>query len=101
MQLALSVYYNQDPTKKKKKDKKHHDLITASGSAPPNVALYPEFATIMNRRGTSTGNTQKGDSLGTVLVPTRTLPCPLCKGNHWRSKCPHLQVEGGVPPPVD
>jgi hypothetical protein len=28
-------------------------------------------------------------------------PCPLCKGNHWRSKCPHLQMEGGVPPPMD
>jgi hypothetical protein len=29
MQLAVSVYYNQDVTKKKEKDKRHHDLITA------------------------------------------------------------------------
>jgi hypothetical protein len=28
MQLAMSVYYNQDLTKKRE-DKKHHDLITA------------------------------------------------------------------------
>jgi hypothetical protein len=29
MQLAMSVYYNQDLTKKREKDKKHHDLIAA------------------------------------------------------------------------
>jgi hypothetical protein len=27
--------------------------------------------------------------------------CPICKDNHWRSKCPHLQMEGRVPPPLD
>jgi hypothetical protein len=26
---------------------------------------------------------------------------PLCKGNHWRSKCPCLQMEGKVPLPMD
>jgi hypothetical protein len=28
-------------------------------------------------------------------------PCSLCKGNHWRAKCPLLQMKGGVPPPMD
>jgi hypothetical protein len=28
-------------------------------------------------------------------------PCPCRKGNHWRSKCPHLQMEGKMPPLMD
>jgi hypothetical protein len=38
----------------------------------------------------------KGDSPGDTLAPNQD-PA-LCKGNHWRSKCPHLQMEGKVPP---
>jgi hypothetical protein len=34
-------------------------------------------------------------------APAPLGPCPFYKGNHWRSKCPCLQVEGGVPPPMD
>jgi hypothetical protein len=34
----------------------------------------------------------KGDS------PTPNQDPALCKDNHWRSKCPHLQMEGEVPP---
>jgi hypothetical protein len=29
------------------------------------------------------------------------VPCPLCKGNHWRSKCLCLRMEGGVSPSMD
>jgi hypothetical protein len=35
------------------------------------------------------------------IAPAPLEPCPLYKGNHWRSKCPCLQVESGVPLPMD
>jgi hypothetical protein len=73
--------------------------LQLSGRAPPDWGLHPELATIVDRRGTSRKNAQKGDGLGQPLPQPG--PCPLCKGNHWRSKCPHLQMEGGVPPPMD
>jgi hypothetical protein len=34
MQLAMSVYYNQDVTKRREKDKRHHDLIAALRDCP-------------------------------------------------------------------
>jgi hypothetical protein len=34
MQLAMSVYYNQDVIKKKEKDKRQHDLIAALRECP-------------------------------------------------------------------
>jgi hypothetical protein len=34
VQLAMSVYYNQNLTKKKKKDKKHLDIIAALRECP-------------------------------------------------------------------
>jgi hypothetical protein len=41
MQLAMSVYYNQDITKKKEKDKRHHDLITALRECPTQLGPIP------------------------------------------------------------
>jgi hypothetical protein len=41
----------------------------------------------------------KGDSLEDI--PTPNQDPALCKGNHWRSKCPSHQMESEVPPPVD
>jgi hypothetical protein len=34
IQLAMSVYYNQDLTKKREKNKKNHDLIIALRESP-------------------------------------------------------------------
>jgi hypothetical protein len=64
MQLAMSVYYNWDLTKKREKDKNIMTQPQPSGSAPPDGGLHPEFATIEDRVCHSTGNAQKGDSLG-------------------------------------
>jgi hypothetical protein len=36
IQLAISVYYNQDLTTRRKKDKGHHDFIAALREGPPN-----------------------------------------------------------------
>jgi hypothetical protein len=34
MQLAMSVYCNQELTKRREKDKRHHDLIAALRQCP-------------------------------------------------------------------
>jgi hypothetical protein len=41
----------------------------------------------------------RGDSPGDC--PTPNQDPALCKGNHWRSKCPCNQMEGEVPSPMD
>jgi hypothetical protein len=66
MQLATSICYNWTLLKR--------DLIAALREYPHNRALHPEFATIVDRRGTSAGNAQKEDSLGDSMAHTRTLP---------------------------
>jgi hypothetical protein len=43
--------------------------LQLSGSALPNWGLYLELATIVNKRGTSTENAKKGDSLGDSPSP--------------------------------
>jgi hypothetical protein len=53
---------------------------------PPDWGLHPKLATMVDRRGTSTENAQGGQP-GRQLRP-QLGPCPFCKGNHWRSKCP-------------
>jgi hypothetical protein len=95
MQLAMSVYYNQDITKKKEKDRRHHGLITALRECPTQACYH------VDRMGTSAENAQKADSLGDRPSLHWDPALSLCKGNHWRAKCPRLQVEGGVPPPTD
>jgi hypothetical protein len=70
----MSVYYNWDLTNRREKDKRHHDLIAASREGLPNWGLHPELAIMVDRRGTSAENAQKGDRQGdTALPPTRTL----------------------------
>jgi hypothetical protein len=66
---------------------------------PPNWGLHLEFATMMDKRGTSAENASGGQP--GRQPHAQPGPYPLCKGNHWRSKCPHLQMEGEVPPPMD
>jgi hypothetical protein len=67
---------------------------------PPDWGLHLELATMVDRRGTSAEDAQKGGQHGRQSHP-QPGPYPLCKGNHWRSKCPCIQMEGEVPPPVD
>jgi hypothetical protein len=58
----MSVYYNWDITKRREKDKK--TSLQLSERAPPDWGLHPELATIVDRRGISSENAQKGDSQG-------------------------------------
>jgi hypothetical protein len=98
MQLAMHVYYNQNVTKKK--EKKTKDTMTSlqlSGSAPPNWGLHPELATTVDKKGKEC---PKGGQPRKQPRPPPG-PCPLYKGNHWKFKCPCLQMEGGVPPPMN
>jgi hypothetical protein len=89
MQLAMSVYYNQDVTKKKEKDKRHHDLITSLRECPTRYGgLYSELATVVDRRGTATENVQKGDSLGDSTGP------------HWDSALSAKVTIGGLSAPI-
>jgi hypothetical protein len=61
--------------------------LLLSERAPPNWVLHPELATTVDRRGTSAEGAQKGRQPRRQLRP-QPGPCPPCKGNHWRSKCP-------------
>jgi hypothetical protein len=101
MQLAMSVYYNQDITKKREKNKKHHDLIETLRECP---TLQPKLATIVDRRGISTGNAQKGDSLGdspgphqdltpSTKVTTGGLSAPVSR---WKMGCHLLWTDGSL-----
>jgi hypothetical protein len=48
IQPAMSVYYNQDIT-----NREHIRDIMTSLLPPPDWGLYPELATMVDRRGTS------------------------------------------------
>jgi hypothetical protein len=72
--------------------------LLLSDRAPPDWGLYSELATMVDRRVISAENVQ-GDSPGVSPPPTGTLPS--LQGNHWRSKCPCLQMDGEVPPHMD
>jgi hypothetical protein len=72
-QLAMSLYYNWDVTKKKK-IRDIMTLLQLSGKDPPKWGLHPETATIVDRRGSSADNAQKGEAWETVLFPAGTLP---------------------------
>jgi hypothetical protein len=83
-------------------EKKIRDTMASlllSERVPPDWGLYPELATVVDGRGHFCRECLKGDSLGDSPAPDQD-PA-LCKGNHWRSKCPRHQMEGEVPPPVD
>jgi hypothetical protein len=57
VQMATSVYYNQDLTKKREKDRRHHDLV-------PDREQISGFATIVDRRNNSNGSVHEGGSPG-------------------------------------
>jgi hypothetical protein len=43
--------------------------LQLSGSAPPDRGLHPELAIIVDRRGTSAENAQRGTARETALAP--------------------------------
>jgi hypothetical protein len=97
MQLAMSVYYNQDITKKKEKDRRHHGLITALRECPTQACYH------VDRMGTSAENAQKADSLGDRPASTGTLPSPSAKVttgglsalvSRWKVGCHLLRIDG-------
>jgi hypothetical protein len=97
MQLAMSVYYNWDLTKKREKDKQLPDLIAALREYPTLWGAY--ISSLLTLWTLHRECPKEGHPGRQPQPPART--CPLCKGYHWRSKCPHLQAEGGVPPPIN
>jgi hypothetical protein len=84
----MSIYYNWELTNRREKDKSQHDLI--------------ELATMMDRRGSSAENAQKGDSLGvsptshwdpplSARVTTGGLSAPISR---WKVRCHLLWIDG-------
>jgi hypothetical protein len=98
IQLAMSVYYNWDITKERKRQ--HHDLIAALREGPTRLGPTSQVCYHCGQERHFHRECKKGGQLRRQPCPPPE-PCPLCKGNHWRSKCPHLQMEGKVPPPMD
>jgi hypothetical protein len=69
-------------------EKKIRDTMASlllSERAPLHWGLHPELATMVE-------NAQKGDSPG--ISPAPNQDPALCKGNHWRSKCPRPSPDG-------
>jgi hypothetical protein len=100
IQLAISIYYNPDLNKKRKKDKKHHDLIAALRECPTQHGPTSPTLLPLWRGGHFCRECPKERPPRRQSWPPLGL-CPLGKGNHWRSKGPHLQVEVRVLPPTD
>jgi hypothetical protein len=101
VQFVTSVYYKQDLTKKRNKDKKtHQDLIAALREFPTHQEPTPRTCYQSGQEGQLRRECQRWGQPRKHPWPPLG-PCPICKGNHWRSKCPHLQIEGGVLPSLD
>jgi hypothetical protein len=76
MQLATSVYYNQDFTKKKEKNKKHHNIIAAlRGSPPPTWPYIPSLLPLWTGGALLQGMPKWRTAQETVPTPTGMLPC--------------------------
>jgi hypothetical protein len=73
-----------------------------SGRAQTDWGLYPKLATIVDRRGTSTENAQKGDSLGDDPSPhqdpdlsVKVTTGGLCASiSRWKVRCHLLWIDG-------
>jgi hypothetical protein len=77
-----------------------------SEKAPPNWGLHLEFATTVDRRGTSTENAKRGDSPGDSPAPNRdpVLSAKVTTGglsariSRWKVGCQPLWIDGSRPP---
>jgi hypothetical protein len=80
--------------------------LQLSEKAPPNWGLHLEFATVVDRRGTSTGNAKREDSLGDSPAPNRdpALSARVTTGglsarvSRWKVRCHLLWIDGSRPP---
>jgi hypothetical protein len=88
VQAATVIFYNRDLEEERRKDKCHKSLfrvmqVTFSGAGP-------------NLQPTSHGDRKA------ILGPQRQrpplVPCPICKGNHWKAWCPQHQMGSGSLP---
>jgi hypothetical protein len=86
--------------KRKKKIKKHHDLIAALRNAPPDLGLHLWACYHFAEEEHFLREYPKGGQPGRQPWPPRG-PCPLYKGNCWKTMYSCLQMEGGVPLPMD
>jgi hypothetical protein len=102
IQLAMSVYYNWDLTNRRKKIRDIMTSLLLSERAPPDWGLHPKLATIVDRKGTSAENAQKGDSPGdspatnwdpalSAKVTTGGLSAPISR---WKVGCHLLWIDG-------
>jgi hypothetical protein len=87
------------------REKKIRDIMTSlqlSERAPPDWGQHTELATMVNRRGTSAENAQKGDSLGDSPAPNRdpALSAKVTTGglsapvSRWKVRCHLLWIDG-------
>jgi hypothetical protein len=73
-----------------------------SESAPADWDLHLEFATVLDRRGTSAGNAQRENSLGDSPTPLRdpalsakvTTGGPSAPISRWKAGCHLLCIDG-------
>jgi hypothetical protein len=90
-------------------EKKIRDIMTSlliSERVPPDWGLYPELSTMVDRRGTSGENAQKGDSQGVspALNQDHALSAKVTTGNlsapvsSWKARCHLLWIDGSQPP---
>jgi hypothetical protein len=80
--------------------------LQLSEKVPPDGGLHLEFATIVYRRGTSTGNAKRGDSLGVNPAPNQdpALSAKVTTGglsalaSRWKVRCHLLWIDGSQSP---
>jgi hypothetical protein len=80
--------------------------MTCSEKAPPDWGLHLEFATVVDRRGTSIGNAKRGDSPGVSPTPNQdpALSARVTTGglsarlSRWKVRCHLLWIDESQSP---
>jgi hypothetical protein len=99
IQLAMSVYYNWDITT----ERKIRDMTSLL--PPPDWGLHLEFATMVDKKGTSAENAYRGTAQETAPPPnqdpalskdvtTGGLSAPISR---WKARCHLLWIERSQP----
>jgi hypothetical protein len=90
--MATSVYYNWDLTRKREKDRRHHNLMMVLREFPSWRGPNARTCYHCGQEGNFKWECPWGGQPGRYPWPPLG-PWPLCKGNHWKSHCPHLHSE--------